>query len=323
MTFNDFFEEFKQTILWKNMVATVEDSHWHREANTAVHTQMMLDWYMKNVFQHRSPQKQLFTMLAIVFHDVGKPVVEEEKHNIARGTYRSYANHEQHSAREFEHFMMANNEHYRKQLGLTLADVYAITTMIAHHLPYKYEKSAKRIGLKRTIQHALGSPCIDEFYDLLRADQHGRISDNGDTEKQEVEDWIKVFDALDTDTPSENKNAEKTVKIIVCDNTKQLQQFTDVHRSWYFFDAKSFADDQDVVRKAFTEFLKDKSHVVVIGRNSSAKARSKYVNVAKQLGFEVVMSIVQSANDKNSDKYWRVSYPMLVAEADEIEVVSI
>lgn len=67
MTFDKFLQAFRFSDEWAAMEATVENSRWHREANTATHTQMMLDWYDDNCAQHRTERNQLLTKLAILF----------------------------------------------------------------------------------------------------------------------------------------------------------------------------------------------------------------------------------------------------------------
>jgi predicted kinase len=318
--FDVFFEKFKQTSLWVSMENTVEDSHWHREKNTAVHTQMMLDWYDANVKDSRSERLQLLTKLAILFHDVGKPVVEEVKENASRGTYRSYADHESRSSREFENFMMKDDQLYRKALGLTMQDMYTVMYMIAYHLPYKYVKAIKRVGLKATLQYFLGDKYF-AFFDLLRADQHGRISDNGDVEKQEVELWISEFEKLEVPTSDYLDSEKQLIVLIGASRTDgkstYCQQLTDTTvvsldtdrvefylknnssssvtsigdlyaKAWTYCNENSAEFDRYHATKYHEVFKSDSiNYVAIDNTNVSTKSRAKYINAARKFGYYV------------------------------------
>ena len=97
-----YIANFNTTPAWAQMMATVEASPWHREANVAVHTEMVLKEYVTNFAPHRSDDQNKIALLALLFHDTGKPAAEEtlEKKD-GSGTYRRYAGHEQDSAITF------------------------------------------------------------------------------------------------------------------------------------------------------------------------------------------------------------------------------
>jgi hypothetical protein len=233
--FDDVFSKSKE---WVAMENNVENSRWHREANTAVHTLMMIDWYEKNRSHIRDDRQQIFTELAILFHDIGKPVARVEKYSEERGTYGSFADHERISARMFEHYMTMNNCVYRNMLGLSNNDVYAIAFMIENHLPYKLAADAKRLavqlrrrGMKTTIVKFVDetdkSYSMNIFYDLLAADQNGRLSDNSEQELKEVDEWIAAFDKEKLTTFDLDPNKE--VHFIIAPNS----QYGDACRSYH------------------------------------------------------------------------------------------
>lgn len=204
--FEQFLEQVKQTAHWKTMCNTVENSPWHREANVAVHTLMTLDVYWKKFAPRRSEREQLLTSIALLFHDFGKPEAEEEveKKDGSGDKYRRYAGHEPISANEFMSFI-CDHPDLRKQLfdqGLTWPDMRRIKVMIEHHLPYGLKNEQKRKNLREMISRTLGgiSLSVDGvaglemcYYDMLRSDAAGRISDDHEQKLQAVEDWINEF----------------------------------------------------------------------------------------------------------------------------------
>jgi predicted kinase len=189
-----FLADFKQHPLWKQMEATVEDSPWHREANVAVHTQMILDVYHRDVGGMPRERDQLLTKLAILFHDTGKPDAEQEKESAERGKYRVYAGHEKLSARTWVDFALTHREALAP-FKLDEEDISTIAFLIEHHLPYSLKDPKKRAALKTALVRRLGS--TDIFFDLLRCDARGRISDDHETKLAAVEVWIAEFEKVE------------------------------------------------------------------------------------------------------------------------------
>lgn len=190
--FSKFLDNFQQSEIWKSMESTVEDSPWHREANVAVHTMMALDQAQKwfpIVRSSISDRHIILTKLAILFHDTGKPPMQEVKENKERGVYRSYANHEQRSARIFEAYVVDNWTEWFDG-WITHEDVYVVTWIIEHHLPYGVKNKNK---INTFVSSLLALPQlldIDIFFNAIRGDAYGRISDNWDTNIAAVEEWI-------------------------------------------------------------------------------------------------------------------------------------
>lgn len=199
----EFFTLFKgrveQSPEWRLMVDTVEDSPWHREANVAVHTDMTIERYMAKFFAGRTERQRMLTLVALLFHDFGKPEAEEtlEKKDQPGVLYRRYAGHEPISGNVFLSFMCDQHELRAMffEQGYTWQDIRTIKVMIEHHLPYGLKNEQKRQRLKQMVEATLGG---DEtcFYDMLRSDAAGRISDDHETKLANVEEWIEGFQAV-------------------------------------------------------------------------------------------------------------------------------
>lgn len=192
MDLQQYFEHFKQSAVWANMVKTVEASPWHRESNVAVHTEMCVEQYLSRFWDKRVYKQNKIAVLALMFHDAGKPAAEEtlEKKD-GSGTYRRYAGHEQDSAVTFTECWLSDP--LLREL-LTAEEARMVRFIIEHHLPYGLKDGKKRSDLRTAIEHTLPG-MVDTFYDCLRSDAAGRISDDHETKLQNVEDWIAEFRA--------------------------------------------------------------------------------------------------------------------------------
>lgn len=196
MTFNDYLTHFKTTNLWAAMQNTVEASPWHREDNVAVHTEMCLAEHVK-IAAASNDRQRLLVQVGLLFHDVGKPAAEEtlEKKD-GSGTYRRYAGHELLSANYFMQQYVTD-----PPLRGVLAPIGGVEAarqvkwMIEHHLPFSYKDKTKRLHLREATFRAMDNDDV-AFFDHLRSDCAGRISDDHPTKKQAVEDWIAEFKQL-------------------------------------------------------------------------------------------------------------------------------
>lgn len=337
-------EQFFNNVLvsspeWMAMLANVENSRWHREANTAVHTMMMINWYEQNRSYLRDDRQQIFTELAILFHDFGKPQARTEKFSEERGTYASFADHERVSARMFEHYMTKNSGEHMKTFGLSSNDVYAISFMIENHLPYKLAADAKRVAVqaRRRSMKTTIVKFIDEtdpayslniFYDLLLADQNGRISDNAEQELKEVDEWIAAFDKekLTTFDLDPNKkvhfviapnsvfgNAVKN-RYISCLMVSNAAVFNVIDSKMQFYEqahgstptvakAVEYAKDDlnkynQFAQKQFEKLLAEgHADVVVVGNFSTPKSRGMYVSMASKHQYKSVGCVVFDSLD--------------------------
>lgn len=198
--FLPIFKAVEKTYVADLMKSTVEDSPWHRESSTWVHTLMVLDSYFSTYGDIRSRSEQMLTCVALLAHDFGKPEAEDvlDKKD-GSGQYRSYAGHEKISANVFMNFICDNVNGVRDlmfdKLNFTWRDIRTVKFMIEHHLPYGLKDKTKRENLRTALQWTLmGS--MRCFYDMLRSDARGRISDDHETKLQNVEDWIDEFDSV-------------------------------------------------------------------------------------------------------------------------------
>lgn len=194
--FDAFFDVFKQTEMWRAMQNTREDSPWHREANVAVHTRMLLDWYRNNLFSSRTDEQRILTMVSCLFHDVGKPPAEIKKWSEERGDYRAYHGHELLSARMWVDYAMANFEMVSEMLRFTLFDVSNVALFIEHHVPFAMKDPKKRKALKDSILLRTGGAGHQAWLDFLISDNHGRISDNHSEKLAALDSWLLDWEAV-------------------------------------------------------------------------------------------------------------------------------
>lgn len=196
--FMNFWEQVQKTPQWATMATTVEGSEWHREANVAVHTTMCIEHYLTYADQ-RSDRQQILTLMTLLFHDFGKPEAEEtlEAKDGSGRTYHRYAGHEPVSANEFISFMCEHKELTKSFFaqGFDWEDIRKIKFMIEHHLPFGLKNATKRQNLRNAVAYTLGA---DEqcFYDQLWSDCNGRISDDHETKRNNVVNWIDEFRAI-------------------------------------------------------------------------------------------------------------------------------
>lgn len=198
--FDMFLVNFKQSAMWKQMQQTVENSPWHREANVSVHTEMVIEQYRTRFAPFRSDLQNTIALTALLFHDVGKPEAEEEvQKKDGSGVYRRYAGHEQGSSVAFMEEYVRNSA-----LRAFLAPEHArmVRWIIEHHLPYGLKAEDKVTGLRTAMKHTLGK-LEETFYDCLRSDAAGRISDDHAEKLANVETWIKEFKAVQPAEPAE------------------------------------------------------------------------------------------------------------------------
>ncbi len=183
--FENFYKSFQQSDLFRDMVATVEGTMWHREENVGVHTNMVVAEYIK-----RSPKQwelvDFLGAVACAFHDTGKPEAQEAKHNEERGNYFTYKGHEQISTRIFENYALTNIS----ELNLLTTKIAAVCWMIQNHLPYRIKKLHKLQALRATADF-YGVHQV--FQRMVLSDQYGRTSDRHNDNKFEIFEWLAKY----------------------------------------------------------------------------------------------------------------------------------
>ena len=326
--FDHFLTKFKNTEHWKRMKNTVENSPWHREANVAVHTEMVMQKYRDHFMSRHTEIENVIALTALLFHDTGKPSAEEvlEKKDGSGDTYRRYAGHEQDSAVFFQECYMTMPE--LRQLLPTYA-ARAVRWIIEHHLPYGYKDKQKREGLAIATKVALAEAgaSFSLFFDCLRSDAAGRISDDHEQKLQNVEDWIVQFLSVNT-TPI--AISEGLVMFLLVGPsgsgkstwtrerfnpaTDAVISYDDLKMTWFkqqqspsaellsdevaFYDAAwAYANENESEFQKFAngmintllDRVKHANGTVFIDTvNASKKKRGKFIELAKQKKFRVV-----------------------------------
>ena len=304
------------------MKQTVEDSPWHREENTWVHTEMVLEQYLTRFYHLRSERQNKIALLALLAHDFGKPSAEEtlEKKD-GSGTYRRYAGHEQDSAIAFTECWLMDPE--LREL-VSVDEARQIRWIIEHHLPYGYKDGKKRSDLRTAMEHTLRED-VDTFYDCLRSDAAGRISDDHETKLANVEQWIREFrtvpltiNRIDTrmgkcyvligpsgsgkSTWLRNKRCDSDYTVSLDDYRMRFCPIKSDAPKDQYAEAWAYCNEHEAefkkfvdvsVRHIFKDSLKSLKaqpfrSVFIDNTNGSKKARSRWVQEARALGMKVV-----------------------------------
>jgi predicted kinase len=322
MNSTQYIEHFKTTPEWAQMVATVENSPWHREESVAVHTAMCLQQYEANFGWLRPVRQNTLATIALLFHDVGKPEAEEVvTTNAERGVYRRYAGHEQVSAVAFtEQWLKDKN----LQVLLTVDDARKVRWLIEHHLPYGLKDPNKLAALRAATIATLGDD-EEVFYDVLWSDAAGRISDDHADKLQKVQNWISDFQKVEPMMVPMRKEGTGAVFLLVgpsgagkstwvskvkrpCDRVfsldacrleylSQLSGRPIEHTKEFYAKAWALASqdtgffDAYVTKKlksAFTEALAEDGDVFIDNTNTTRKARARWVQEARSRRMAVV-----------------------------------
>lgn len=183
--FLQIYDQIKQSKrpLFDKMRATVENSPWHREANVFVHTEMVVDQYIRLTDNDVYPwtSTDYLGALACLFHDTGKPMAETPKYSDERGHYRSYHGHEVLSARLWEDYAATAENLCSPE------DTAKVSWFIEHHMPWNILKDDKLDNIARTAL-VYG---YDAYSRALLADQYGRIADDQPTKNAAAEKWTE------------------------------------------------------------------------------------------------------------------------------------
>jgi len=329
MSFENFYHKVMTSKLGHVMRAIFEDSPWHREANVSEHTRMTIRWYEDNIASSRTTEQQLLTKLALLFHDTGKPMARTEKFSEARGTYYSYPGHELMSARVFEDYILTHWQELEKDLGqpTNWTMIEKVKCLIEHHLPYEKTGKDKLIALKTHIRF-LGSEELEEaYFDVLRSDAHGRISDDPDGTYIRVEKWISQFQSVqpkevgeifnrgvpyiilaigasgsgkstyfmerfsydDADGPSEYLFSLDDLRLAFYGSRTGNEPIYDV--AWNYIHRN---EDKQVEKefdayclKEFSSLVRERFNIFVDISNVSAKSRRRWITLARQHGYNV------------------------------------
>lgn len=364
-SFNFWYNNvFKDTMLYKRMAETVENSPYHRERSVGVHTDMVVTEYLTRSsnrnsggFSYRGSIINASGAIAAAFHDVGKPIASRDKFTEERGHFKTFYGHEQISARMWEAYAVNNWEMLENEFGLSLNDLYHIGAMIEHHVPWRVRDKRKLDAIILTV---LQDHVDLDFEDLILSDQFGRISDPSHVDTNDSKIWISqnIHARTGWQWTKEREDREKEVHIPIgpsgCGKSTHLNSLggcevfslDELRHRWY--DANDYANawqmsikDKSFKHKAqkeFTRMLRDGvDKVYVDNTNLTRKVRRFYVTEAFNRGYKVVahlfpsdLSTVVARQETRDDKtvpveaveqqFWRLQYPLLYGEADEVRV---
>lgn len=372
--FDKLYQQVVKSSLGQDMLQIREDSPWHREANVLEHTRMCLQWYEDNVARSRTPTQRILTKLALLFHDVGKPMARTEKRSEERGVYFSYPGHELFSANLFEDFVLTQWQLFEKEVELVHNELDQVRCLIEHHLPYDKTGRDKLVALKTHMMCLGGEELIQMYYDVLRSDAHGRISDDIGGTFARVEEWIAKFALVeplmetskeldtpymivaigasgsgksslfyerftydDADGPSEYLFSLDNLRISFY--VSQTGNEPDYHKAWNYCHRSEDKEVEKAFEKycleAFMVLIKRKGNIFLDISNVSAKARRKWITLARQhsymvhavrfhVPFSVCVARQATRNDKSiptssiRDQYFRISTPLVGTEVDTL-----
>lgn len=211
--------EFVERTHGKFLRATVEGSVWHREENVWVHTEMVLNQFIRLAKDMNFTSKMFRTgFLVSIYHDVGKPMCMRERDD--KQGY-SFYNHESASANWFKNDYCRHREVAGFLSGDgngTLDHMQFIRFLIQVHLPYSQSTEMMKL-IKASVLY-YGSElfteeeCVKIFTVCLLSDACGRISDNYAANTAAVLDWIGAFSKLDELPKVRSKNNGPQVYIL-------------------------------------------------------------------------------------------------------------
>jgi predicted kinase len=317
-TFLAQWEALQKFPMFERMSRTVEDSPWHREANVLVHTQMVVDQYVKMTDDQWGDffatvriwtKEDYLGAIAAAFHDTGKPAAEIKKWSEARGDYRAYHGHELLSARLFETYAADRFPMFSAQ------DIATVSFIIEHHMPWSVEDAEKRRNLALTANYYSGA---ELFIRHLLADQYGRIADDMEAKKAMADNWTEEFMKLSDEVkvpkwnevvlpvdapvmyiPVAPSGAGKSTYLAKLRETiPDINVFSldALRHEWYDADdySKAFegsVNDKSFEAKANARFhaqVKERRTMYIDNTNLSARRRKMYLEGARKNGYKTV-----------------------------------
>lgn len=307
--FNSLFDSLRETSIFKRMEKTVEGSPWHREANVLVHTEMVINEYIRLVTEadpgYVWTRDDFLGAVSCLFHDTGKPLAEVAKYSEARGNYRSYGGHELISAHLWQDYASSRGKQF------TAAEIFRIMWMIEHHMPWNVENVKKVEQLVATAGY-LG---MDVYINALLADQYGRISDDAAIHRARSYKWTRDFINQASEVPVTIVDHSQPFAIMPiapsgAGKSTYLKKLRDEGRKVEVFSLDLLRHEfyhQTDYEKAYEGSVKDKSFesranarfhrvakeaaesghdLYIDNTNLSAKRRKWYLDIVRKHGFQ-------------------------------------
>lgn len=344
-------QRFKDSLynheLFQAMASVTENSPWHREKNVLVHTDMVIDSYVKQtdtLFGHNWSKTAFLGLVASAFHDVGKPAAMVEKFSESRGKYKSFHGHELISARKYANICTTIFP------SLSAVDHYFVTWMIENHLLW----ASSSPDVERNINATIKSMKYESFWTMVLADQYGRISDDEETKIVGAKATVDRVTSLVTaelqlpETADLHDIMAKYGKVMIvpigpsgCGKSTLYQQLpqkinvfsldlmrhqlydTTDYRVAYEKSVKD-ANFASKAQAAFVAEMRKDSHIFIDNTNLSRKRRRQYLVEAKHRGYTTVavyMSCDQQVVEKRQGSRKDKSVP-LAAVAQHYSAVS-
>jgi len=315
-----YFNEFAELDpLHLEMGKIFENSPYHRERNVAVHTNMVVADYLSRTASKNDEKAwvygDLYGAFACAFHDVGKPAARTEAYKPERGTYYRFGGHELISARLWEDWAVRNWLFLQEEFGLSADAIYRIGWLIENHLPWAVKKDEKLRTMALGAFNIIGT--VDTFINVLKADSWGRISDDAEQKKANVNAWCESFINLYNIVVNEyshsykNEDAPVLYLPIGASGTGKTTRFNELHKDnsdeilhfsldtlrHELYDpndyrnafALSCEDSQfnNKANKVFINMVKTGKSVYVDNINVSKKRRAYYIREARRYGYNV------------------------------------
>lgn len=157
--------------VFQDMLNTVEDSPYHREANVYEHTMMVCKWYSDYTSMYfipaTDPHAIHLGLFACLLHDIAKPCCRVRKESKKRGVYYSYDMHDVVGGHMSEEMLVRHD--------VSEFDIYRISWMVEHHQIFWSTK-------RRDIREKMALTLIKRDFYLpfkyfMFADNYGRITD--------------------------------------------------------------------------------------------------------------------------------------------------
>lgn len=339
---------FKSSEMYIAMTDTVEDSPYHREANVATHTDMVVCEYIK-LSPYTWSKKDFLGAVVCAMHDVGKPLSEEVVERSDGTKYRRYSNHELWSQRIYmEYILSCDGSELREYLDDS--DIYNIGYMIQYHLPYQLGKD-RTAWLQTHLSHY---GIVDIFIRCISADAMGRISDDTEATLLRLTTWVNdnllLLDYHRHNTIHTDKELVVMVGVTGVGKSTYVEAQFPSHKvhsmdalrlEWYSSDYnqafKLSCDDNEFSTKVMKDFrntISNNDKVVVDNTNLKVKDRRRFITNTKHRTKAVVFLTTYQKNlsqllvrkDKHIGKFvldrmfWNLTLPSL-GEFDDIVIV--